>query len=76
MQAIRAAILYRRLLLRMMKREKLPKVSWAEQRFSYEGKDFHKRDFARFIVNLLTKRALCESHCEKFGKSHNKTRNS
>jgi len=56
--------------------EKLPNVSWPEQSFSYEGKDFHKLNFARVIVNLLTKRALCELHCEKFGKSHNKTRNS
>jgi len=56
--------------------KRLPKVLWPEQRFSYEGKDIHKLNFARFIVNLLTKRVLCESHCEKFGKSHNKTRNS
>ena len=55
---------------------KLPNISWPEQRFSYEGKDFHKPNFASFIVNLLTKRVLCESHCEKIGKSHNKTRNS
>lgn len=55
---------------------KLPNISWPEQRFSYEGKEFHKPNFASFIVNLLTKRVLCESHCEKIGKSHNKTRNS